>query len=299
MTRGILLALGAGIFLVCGGCGLKDKPAPSAAQIIENSIQASGGAEAWRKVQTMVWVGHIQGRHTPMASMPFVLEMKRPDKTRFQIRVQNQVLVRMFDGVQGWTVHPARGGGPRFQRYTGQELRYARDAPGIGGLLPDHKARGVTLALEGIDQVDGRRAYRLRAELPSGTRRHIWIDARTFLAIRSDRQSRGAFGQQATVYVHYRNYQTVAGLKMPFRIESGPARARGRDVMVIDRVVLNPSLPDWVFSRRASGRRGQGDSGAPRRQRLPEPPHASSVDPGRVVPGVMGEPLQRSPGQAQ
>lgn len=278
---------------------MKDNPAPSAAQIIENSIQASGGAEAWRKIQSIVWVGHIQGQRTPMVSMPFVLEMKRPDKTRFQIRVQNQVLVRMFDGVQGWTVHPARGGGPRFQRYTGQELRYARDAPGIGGVLLDHSARGVTLALEGIDQIDGRRTYRLRAELPSGTRRHVWIDARTFLAIRSDRQSRGAFGQQATVYVYYRNYRTVAGLKMPFRIESGPARAEGRDVMVIDRVVLNPSLPDWVFSRRTAGRRGHGDSGAARRQPAPGSAHALAVLPDRRVPGATGEPLRRSRGQAQ
>lgn len=253
MMRCLALAFSAGILLVLVGCGLKDRSPLTTAQIVENSIAAQGGEEAWHKIHTMVWVGHIEGKHVPVASMPFALEMKRPNKTRFEIRAQHQVLVRLFDGVRGWSVRPSRRGRPRFLPFTKEEVRYARDAPGIGGELINHNSSGVTLVLEGIDRVEGRKAYRLRVEFSSGARRHVWLDARTFLEIKSDRESRNAFGQRGIVSVYYRDYRAIHGLKIPFRIESGTDRAKGRDIMIIERVVLNPSLPDWVFAKPAVG----------------------------------------------
>lgn len=226
-------------------------PAPgmTAAQVVEKNVAARGGLEAWRKIQTMAWAGHIESGNVPGAVLPFVLEMKRPDKTRFEVHVQNQKSVRMYDGSHGWKLHPTRDGQPALQPYTAEELKFAHGAEGIDGPLMDYQAKGVSVALEGVDEVGGNKAYRLSVKLPSGASHHVWIDAQSFLEVESDREAHNAVGMSGTVTVHYRDYRTIDGLQIPFMIESGGSASQATDKMVIDRIALNPPLEDWMFAR--------------------------------------------------
>ncbi len=232
-----------------------DTPAAlTADQILAKNAAARGGLDAWRKVQTMVWSGHIQSAHAPVPDMPFVLEMQRPNKTHFEIKAHGEAAMRIFDGAHGWKLHPTYSGRPELLPYTAEELSFAKDAQGIDGPLLDHEAKGIAVSLDGMEEVEGHKAYRLNIKLPSGTRYHLWLDAATFLEIKYDRQLRNAAGQLATTSVFYRDYRNVAGLQVPFTIEtrSGAAGAGGAsDKMVIDRIVLNPPLTDLAFARPA------------------------------------------------
>lgn len=241
--------LGGGLAALLTACESIGTPTLTADQIVEKNVQARGGLKAWQDIQTMVWVGHISSQHTPGGSLPFVLEMKRPDKTRFEIRAQGQVAVRIFNGIQGWTLRPARGGVPALQPYTKYEVKYARDADGIGGPLVDYATRGITVTLAGVEELDGHKAYRLAVKLPSGTFQQMWIDAKTFLTVKYERESRNAVGVTGRVSVYYSNYQTFDGVRLPLTIESGTDNSPVRDTMNLDRVVINPRLPDWVFSK--------------------------------------------------
>ena len=232
-----------------GGCGPVDDGPLTAAQIVERNVEARGGLKAWQDVHSMVWVGHILSHNAPSPRMPFVLEMKRPDKMRFELRAKEQVSTRIFDGSRGWNLIPARGGVPKLRPYTKYELRYARDAEGIGGPLVDYRTKGVTVALDGTDKVGGRKAYRLLVTLPSGTTRRMWIDASNFLTLKYERKSRNAFGMTGTLSVYYANYRNFHGVKLPTTIASGTDKTSVRDEMQIDRVVVNPALPDWVFAK--------------------------------------------------
>ncbi len=224
-------------------------PAPSltADDILEKNAAARGGLEAWKKIQTLVWVGHIENGQVAAPSLPFILKLKRPNKTRFEITAQNQMLVRLFDGSQGWKLRPTGSGNPDLQPYTEEELSFARDGQGgIDGPLMDHEAKGIVITLDGVDEVEEHKAYRMNVELPSGARQHVWIDAQTFLEIKSDRKSSSAMGQ-STVSVFYHNYRTIEGLQIPLIVESRAGTNRPTDKMVIDRVLINPPLEDYVF----------------------------------------------------
>lgn len=229
-------------------------------QIIAKNATARGGLEAWRKIHTMIWTGHIQSAHAPVPEMPFVLEMRRPDQTHFEIKVQGETATRVFNGVQGWKQRPTATGRPEMLPYTAEELRFARDAPGMDGPLIDHQAKGIAVALEGTDEVEGRKAYRLNVKLPSGTTYHLWVDAETFLDAKYDRPVRNGLGQPGTVSVFYRDYRAVGGVQLPFIIETTAGdtatgnksgRSGTSDKMVIDRVVLNLPLGNLAFSRPA------------------------------------------------
>ena len=234
----------------------------TASQIVEKNVAARGGLDAWRKVQTMVWIGHIESDNAPAPNLPFILQMKRPNKTRFELKTQSQTSVRMYDGTYGWKLRRTSHGMPDVQPYTPDELSFARDGQGIDGLLVDYQAKGIVVALDGIDEVEGRKAYRLSVKLPSGNSHHVWVDAKTFLDIKYDRVSRNTLGQSSIVSVFYRNFKTVGGLEMPLTIETSADNAKTPDKMVIDSISLNTPLEDMAFGKPSvAGHRNASSNG--------------------------------------
>ncbi|WP_211462941.1 LolA-like protein [Collimonas silvisoli] len=229
--------------------GPSSEPGLSAAQIVEKNVAARGGADAWRKIQTMIWVGHVESANVVLPTLPFVLELKRPNKTRFEITALNQVAVRVYDGANGWKLRPSRNGKPDLQPYTADELKFAHEEQVIDGPLIDYQAKGIAVALDGLDEVEGHKAYRLSVRLPSGVSHHVWVDAETFLDLKYDRETHTALGHSATVSVFYRNYQKVEGLQIPATIETGVGTAQRKNKLVIEKIALNPPLEDWRFGK--------------------------------------------------
>jgi hypothetical protein len=249
--------MGRAAWWVLAGCvcfeavaGVPDTaPQLSAEQIVEKNVAAKGGLEAWRKIETMSWVGHVETATAAGARLPFMLEMKRPNKTRFAINAPQQVSMRMFDGKQGWKLRSTNSGQPDLKPYSAAETAFALDGQVIEGPLMDYQAKGSSVMLEDIGEIDGSKAYRLGVKLPSGASYHIWIDAQSFLDVKSERESRNAFGKPGMVTKHYRNYRIVNGLQIPFLIENSTKTGKIADRMVIDKVVLNPPLDDRIFSK--------------------------------------------------
>lgn len=249
--RRMIAILGLAVGTTAGAVVAESAPASelTAQQIIEKNVTARGGLEAWRKIQSMIWVGHMERPGAPMSSMPFVLQQKRPDKTRFEITGVGQRSVRIFDGTHGWKVRPGSDGSPDVEPYTPQEIRFARGEPVIDGPLIDYEAKGTTVSLQGVEEVDGRKAYRLSLKLASGERHEVWIDAQTFLDIKSIRTSYSSAGVPATVSITYGGYKDIGGLQIPSVLEISAASGKVPDKMVIERIALNPALDDRVFGR--------------------------------------------------
>ena len=238
----------AACILACAGCAERGAAGSlSVEQIVEKNAEARGGAQAWHNIDSMVWIEHVESGNAPAN---YVLAMKRPNKTRFEIVAMNRMALRVYDGAQGWKLRPMRHGeGPNVQPYTVEELKFAHDEQVIDGVLIDHAAKGITLALEGVDDVDGHKAYRLKVMLPSGAMRHVWVDAQTYLETKVEREGRGTLGQPVTVTIYYRDYQTIEHLQLPAVIETSAGTGQASDRLVIDKVQFNPKLDDGLFAR--------------------------------------------------
>jgi outer membrane lipoprotein-sorting protein len=232
---------------------------PTAAEIVEKNAAARGGVDAWRRINTMAWSGHVESASSPARAMPFLLEQQRPNRMRFEIMAQNQRSVRVFDGTSGWKMHPNKAGRPEAQDYSADELRFARDAQVIGGPLMEAASRGAEITLGGVAEVEGHEAYALDIKLPDGANFHVWVDVASFLEVRYDREFRNARDLPAVASVFYRDYHAFEGLQIPLVIETGTAAANqaARDRLVIDRVALNPAFDDRMFARpgAAAGKR--------------------------------------------
>jgi len=249
-------ALAACFWLGAAGPASVRAAEPAPPEIIARHATAMGGLDAWRKIQSMVWIGHVENAQQPAQ---FVLALKRPNKTRFEMRGGNQFALRVYDGNQGWKLHVTQGT-PMVQPYTAEELAFAHDERVIDGPLMDAEANGLGVTLEGVDDIEGHKAYRLNVTLPSGNSRREWIDAESFLDIKSERHSRDAAGKPRTVTVYYRDFREVEGMRIPFIIESGADMARAGERLVIERVTINPPLEDAMFAKPNLMRRGSMDA---------------------------------------
>ncbi|MHA6845391.1 hypothetical protein [Ralstonia syzygii] len=247
MRRVAVWALAACLSACAGSTEQNAAGTPSVAQIIEKNAAARGGANAWRKIDSMVWIGHVESANAPAH---FVLAMKRPNKTRFEVVAMNRMALRVYDGARGWKLRPMHHGeGPNVQPYSPEELKFAHDEQVIDGLLIDHAAKGIEVKLEGTDEVEGHKAYRLNVRLPSGATRRVWVDADTFLETKAEHEAHGLLGKPVTVTVYYRDYKAIDAVKLPVVIESSAGAGHVSDKLVIDKVQLNPKLDDGLFER--------------------------------------------------
>ena len=248
----------------------------SAEQIVKKNVAARGGLDAWRKVQTMVWIGHLESEHAPLPSMGFILEQARPNKARFQLIAMNARSVRTFDGAQGWKMRPSHDARPNVEPYNIDELRFAQTGPGIDGPLIDSAARGSTVSLDGVEEIDGHKAYRLSVQSSSGEQDLVWVDAETFLDLRYDRPFRGSGGASHTVSVTYKDYKAISGVQVPSTILTTATAGGTPDRMVIERVVVNAPLEERIFGNPTNTAQARL-SGLRHRARAPGSPVA---DPG-------------------
>lgn len=242
----------------------------TAEEIVARNVAARGGLEAWRHLQTMIWMGQLESDTAPSPTMAFTLEEKRPNKTRFEITGAGARTMRIFDGTHGYKVRARHEGGPDIQPYAREELDFARDSQAIDGPLIDYQARGSTVKLVGIEKLEERKTYHLAVQFSSGGQQDVWVDAQTFLELRIDRPAYsnaaagGALAVRAgSVAVYYRNYKNFDGVQIPTLIEIGVGTRRTPDRMQIERVVLNTSIDDRLFERPGTPRRfgfGTSDS---------------------------------------
>jgi hypothetical protein len=220
----------------------------TAEQIVEKHVAARGGRQAWRAIQSMKIVGEFEAPNAMATKRPFMLELKRGRKTRLEIDVEGTKAVEVFDGTRGWKIRPYVGRS-EVAPMTPIEIGKAAEQQDLDGPLIDHADKGVTLQSEGREAVRGHDTYRLKLTTKDGRVRRTWIDTSSFLEVK-----RGIYPRRIGQTLHpeseyYSDYRSVEGLLIPFDIQTV---VEGTDKvprkMVIERVVLNPSIDDQAFA---------------------------------------------------
>src|SRR5690348_10226564 len=138
---------------------------------------------------------------------PVTMQAKRPTSVRMEMDIQGKSFVQAFDGTTSWTINPF-GGSDDPQKSNDEDTKAARDdAEFIDGALVDYESKGNTVELIGKQDVDGVPAYKLKVTKKSGTVEYDYIDAKTFLPIKST-GTRKQMGQQFEFESRPGNFKT-------------------------------------------------------------------------------------------
>src|ERR1700758_1379287 len=283
MLRKILaipISLAFYISLAAGANTTSSRAQLSAAEIVDKNVAARGGLQAWRAVQTLSLQGKMGAGgnqrgtlampapnpkeltlpHRPAeeAQLPFLMELRRGRKTRFELQFAGKTAIQVFDGTNGWKLRPFLNR-MEVESYTAEELKIASTHADLDGPLVDYAAKGSRVELDGVEKVEGRDTYILKVIEKTGHTFHVWVDAEPSLEAKLEGQPRRLDCTEHPVEVYYRDYRTVDGLQVPFVLETrvlpvGKNALGLRDTpvppekIVVDKVTVNPKLEDALFS---------------------------------------------------
>jgi outer membrane lipoprotein-sorting protein len=220
----------------------------SAAQIAERNIAARGGASAWRAVTALSLSGQMDAGGQQEAKLPYVLTMKRPHKSRLELRFQDQTAVQVYDGTQGWKWRPFLGRSEA-EPYSAAEAKSAAAAAELDGPLVDYAKKGTAIEFKGMDKVEGSPAYKLKLTMKDGSARQLWIDAKTFLDVKIEGEPRRMDGKLRNVYIYSRDFRKEGGLTVPHVLETAVDGIAQTHKMTIDKVAVNPRVDDAMFAK--------------------------------------------------
>jgi len=223
-------------------------PALPIGQIVDRNIAARGGMAAWRAVNSLAMSGEMDAGGKQDAKLPFVLSMKRPQKSRLEIKFQEQTAVQVWDGNQGWKVRPYLNRN-EVENYTAAETKSAAAAAELDGPLVDFAQKGTKVELAGTEVVEGKNTYKLKLTLKGGEQIHLWIDAKSFLEAKIDGEPRRMDGRMRKVAVFYRDFKPVGGLQLPQTMETLVESVKSSHKMTIQTIKVDPPLDDSLFAK--------------------------------------------------
>ena len=234
MLRKLVPLLALAVFLACPGRAAGQ----TLGQIIAQNLQARGGVETLRAVQTVKMTAHSssQGR-----DLLLTIYAQRPDLTRKEMRVGGQTMVFAFDGTNAWQINPQQGSSEPVD-ITGPELDVIRQDAEFDTPLLDYEARGFSVELVPDETVDGRRMHHLRVTR-NGTTLDCYLDAATGLEART--VGRTPMGDLAQEFLDYR---TVSGLRMPFMVRTLQNGVRVAEI-AFDSIEVNVPLDPALFRK--------------------------------------------------
>jgi len=219
--------------------------APTLAQILARAYTARGGLVRLRTLQGQRITGTISFGND--ASGPFFVEFRRPLKMHMEMTVQNQTMIRVYNGTEGWANNPFAGK-TNPDAMTEDDLKNISEEADFDGPLVDYSKKGNKVELVGKDKVEDKDVWRVRMTTKTGDVRYYSFDATTFLLLKWEGQ-RQARGKVIPVQSYFRDYRDVNGMKFAFAIDSGSSPTDLTQKIIIEKIELNPQVPDSEFAK--------------------------------------------------
>jgi outer membrane lipoprotein-sorting protein len=215
-------------------------------QVIAKHIEAQGGMAKMKTINTAKVSGRIQ--LGPGIEAPIVIYKRRPDQSRMELSVQGLTMVRAYDGTSktGWVIMPFQGKKDP-EQMTADDVKEAADASDFDGPLVDYAAKGHKVELLGKEKIEGSDAYKLKLTKKSGDVETIYIDADSFLEIRSEGK-RMIRGSEVETESTMGDYKEVGGLVVPFSMQEGAKGHPEKQNITIDKYEFNVPVDAAMFN---------------------------------------------------
>ena len=255
---------------------------PTADAIVARYMQRVGGDQRLRAVLSIRRHGKFYGGGGFEADV--TNENRRPNKVREEFTFGGLTGVTAFDGKSGWKIEPWAGKKDAEPLGEDETKGIVEDAE-FDDPLFDSKERGNTVALVGMDQVEGTDVYKLTVTLASnGDVRTYYLDAESCVPIKYE-VKRTVRGAERWFEVELGDYKEVQGVLLPFSYAIGAKGSASADKAQYswDRITINPVVDDKRFAKPAAGDKvvpadaaGQPGTLGPSPSTLPAPaPNAS------------------------
>lgn len=219
---------------------------PSADQLLDKYVQASGGA-AIDKVSSRVMKGAIEfGGH----SLPIDIYAKEPDMRISFTHMPEGDNVTAFNGHEGWLAAPKRPA----REMQGSDIDGASIDADLH--LPTHlKQMFSEMKAQGPEKIGDHDTYEVVGQRAGKPPIELYFDQQSGLLIRMVRFGETALGRLPT-QIEYADYKDLDGVKIPYQWTL--ARPSGRFTITVSEAQQNVPVDDAKFTKPAAPAEGAG-----------------------------------------
>jgi outer membrane lipoprotein-sorting protein len=226
------------VLAVVALAGARTGAQQSVDDIIAKNLQAKGGLEKMRAVQTIKQTSHVT--IAGLGEATITTYGKRPNMTRQEMVVGTRTAIGAFDGQVAWMVDPFRGIMTPTS-LSGPQADAIKEQSDFDGPLVDYKAKGYTIELVGTEGTGDRKTYHLKLTGKDLRVQHCYVDVATSLETRTVAET-----PMGPLETELSDYRDVDGLKFAFTVRSSMAGTE-QGTQRVDRVELNIRLDDAMF----------------------------------------------------
>ena len=229
-------------------CGLAARAvsAPTLEQLVAQNIEARGGAAALEAMKSL----KIQGKlliQDGQFELLYVQTVRRPASIRTEATIQGLTQIQAFDGTTGWQINPFQGRKDP-ERLSADDIKsLVETVADFDGALVDWQTKGNKLEYLGTEDIDGTLAHKIKLTRPSGDTEYVYLDPDHFLEIRLSSQ-RTEHGVRVETETDLGDYEKIAGVFIPFSVESGLKGSSDRQKLVVNKADVNAKTDDAWFA---------------------------------------------------
>lgn len=178
--------------------------AQSADEVISKHIEAIGGADNWKKVNSMVVSGSMS-----MQGMDIAMTRSVVHKTGFrnEISLMGMTGYQIVTPTEGWSFMPF-GGQTAPEALTADDVKESQDDLDVQGALVDYASKGHTTEYLGKEEVDGTECHKIKVSYKSGRSETMFFDPSSYYLIKSV-AVRKANGQEVEMSTMFSNYEKL------------------------------------------------------------------------------------------
>ena len=231
--------------LLLAASGQAQKPRISADQVIAANIASRGGMARIESVRTQKLRGHITFSG-PVH--PFAVDLARPGRIRTEITLDGGRIVQAYDGNTVWTINPVQQQNDTMPHVMPEgEARNVIAGGDMDGPLIHYAEKGNHVTYAGIDTADGRPAYKLEVVTAAGLADTYYIDTTSHLQTKWQGH-RIMSGEPVVFESFFRDYRTVDGILIAFKVDSDTEGRAGGQHITLDTVQINAPVSDAEFA---------------------------------------------------
>jgi sporulation protein YlmC with PRC-barrel domain len=206
-------------------------------EIINKHIEAIGGKEAWKKVNTIRRTGSIMAQGTEITMVTVEMQNKG---TRLDITMGGMSGYTILTPTAGWKFFPF-GGQEKPEAFTPEQVKELQDELDIQGALIDYKEKGHTVEYLGKEDVEGTECYKIKLTLKNGHVKTLFIDPSSYYQIRETRKLT-ADGKETESTIDYSNFQKLPeGVVVPMNFGGGMGN------ITFKKYEINPKVDESIF----------------------------------------------------
>jgi hypothetical protein len=216
--------------------------AQTADELVQKYIEARGGAARLKAVTSLRL---IRTYGTFGANIPVTITKKRAGLFRSDQTLPGRPTVARGLGADGaWE----SVNGKVTKRPADQELELRETDGDFDGFLVDYRDKGHRVEYVGRERTGGVDTFKLKVTLKSGTVRHVYLDAATYL----ERKQEGTITLpqgKVPLILTFSDWREVEGVKFPFAIDEERVSFPPQTFAIYtERVEINPPVDDAMFA---------------------------------------------------